>query len=172
MTNGDKPREGESGLTKNIKKVLKIPGDAIKDAAGAMINTSRFLTSSQYRNEVGYPWLKQTVVRNKNAVWNEINESEEMLRLMWRYGNGHTLTEAEQRQVRAQLMDLVKVVPALGIFTLPGGAALLPLLARALPWDLLPSSFCEKEEITEQEVEELGKTPDPSDPNSDAPPEG
>ncbi len=152
----EKEREEEAGgLVGSLKKVLMIPGNLIKGAADAVINTSRFITSSQYRNQVGYPWLKDIVVRNKNAVWKEIGESEEMLRLLWRYGNGHTLTKAEQKQVRDQLLDLAKVVPALGIFALPGGAVLLPMLARALPWDLLPSSFRKKEGISEKDVEEM-----------------
>ena len=149
-----KERKKEAGgLAGSLKKFLMIPGNLIKGAADAVINTSRFITSGQYRNQVGYPWLKDIVVRNKNAVWREIGESEEMLRLLWRYGNGHTLTKAEQKQVRDQLLDLAKVVPALGIFALPGGAVLLPMLARALPWDLLPSSFREKEGISEKDVE-------------------
>jgi len=155
MTDEKDPAAEEAGLGASLKKVLSVPGDVVKDAAGVMLNTSRFLTSGQYRREIGYPWLKDTVVRNKNAVWNEVSESDEMLRLMWRFARGETLTDEEQGRVREQLLDLAKVVPALGIFALPGGAALLPILARALPWDLLPSSFREKEGISEEDVEEI-----------------
>ncbi len=159
----DPPAE-RTGLEATLKRVLSVPGEIVKDAAGAVVNTSRFLTSSQYRREIGYPWLKETVVRNKNAVWNEVSESEEMLRLMWRFAQGGTLTDEEQKRVREQLLDLAKIVPALGIFALPGGAALLPILARALPWDLLPSSFREKEGISEEEVEEIGRAESPEEP--------
>ena len=150
----DPPAE-DAGLGASLKKVLSLPGEVVKDAAGAVLSTSRFLTSRRYRCDVGYPWLKNTVVRNKNAVWKEIGESDEMLRLMWRYARGETLTDEEQKQARDQLLDLAKVVPALGIFALPGGVVLLPMLARALPWDLLPSSFREKEGISEEDVEEI-----------------
>lgn len=159
----DPPAE-ETGLEATLKKVLSVPGGVVKDAADAVVNTSRFLTSSQYRREIGYPWLKETVVRNKNAVWNEVSESEEMLRLMWRFAQGGTLTDEEQKRVREQLLDLAKVVPALGIFALPGGAMLLPILARALPWDLLPSSFRKKEGISEEDVEEIGRAESPKEP--------
>ena len=157
MTDEKDPPAEEAGLGVSFKKVLSLPGDLVKDAAGAVLSTSRFLTSRQYRCEIGYPWLKHTVIRNKNAVWKEIGESDEMLRLMWRYARGETLTDEEQKQARDQLLDLAKVVPALGIFALPGGAVLLPMLARALPWDLLPSSFREKEGISEEDVEEIGR---------------
>jgi hypothetical protein len=43
--------------------------------------------------------------------------------------------------VRAQLIDLAKVVPALAIFAAPGGMLLLPLLAKLLPFNLLPSAW-------------------------------
>ncbi len=152
----DPPVE-ESGFGASFKRVLSLPGEVVKDAADVVLNTSRFLTSRQYRCEIGYPWLKHTVIRNKNAVWKEIGESDEMLRLMWRYARGETLTDEEQKQARDQLLDLAKVVPALGIFALPGGAVLLPMLARALPWDLLPSSFREKEGISKEDVEEIGR---------------
>jgi hypothetical protein len=154
--NNATPPEG-AGFGASIKKVLGVPGGVVKDAAGAVLNTSRFLTNRRYRCEIGYPWLKQTVVRNKNAVWKEVSESDELLRLMWRFARGETLTDKEQRRVRQQLLDLAIVVPALGVFALPGGAVLLPMLARALPWDLLPSSFREKEGISEEDLKEIGR---------------
>lgn len=175
MNEEKEPVEEESVLGTSLKKVLSLPGEVIRDAAGVMLNTSRFLTSSRYRSEIGYPWLKEVVVRNKNAIWNEISQSDEMLRLMWRYSLGGTLTDDEQKRVREQLLDLARIVPALGIFALPGGAVLLPMLARALPWDLLPSSFREQEGISEEDVEEIARGELPEDvsaedaPDSEAP---
>ena len=157
MNDKQDPQAEEAGLGASLKKVLSVPGGVVKDAAGAVLNTSRFLTSRQYRCEIGYPWLKETVVRNKNAVWNEVGESDEMLRLMWRFARGETLTDGEQKRVREQLLDLARVVPALAIFALPGGVMLLPMRARALPWDLLRSSFREKEGISEEDVEEIAR---------------
>ena len=45
-------------------------------------------------------------------------------------------------------MDILKSVPSIGIFLLPGGALLLPLILKIVP-DLLPSSF--KENQVDQE---------------------
>jgi hypothetical protein len=157
--------DGESGLGASLKRVLSVPGDVVRDAAGAVLNTSRFLASRQYRCDVGYPWLKDTVVRNKRALWQEVSESDEMLRLIWRFARGEGLSDEQQRRVREQLLDLARVVPALGIFALPGGAVLLPVLARMLPWDLLPSSFRAQEGISDEDVEQIvrAETPEGED---------
>jgi len=168
MNDETDPPVEEAGLGASIKRILHLPGEVVRDAAGAVLNTSRFLASRQYRHDVGYPWLKGTVVRNKNAVWQEVSESDEMLRQIWRFARGEKLTDDEQKQVREQLLDLAKVVPALGVFALPGGAVLLPMLARALPWDLLPSSFREKEGISEEDLEEVGRGKSPEGPAAQA----
>ncbi len=165
MDGQERPDAQDAGFGASLKKALSVPGGIVKDAAGVVLNTSRFLTSSQYRADIGYPWLRETVVRNKNAVWNEISESDEMLHLMWRFARGEGLTEDEQRQVVEQLQDLARVVPALGIFALPGGVMLLPMLARALPWDLLPSSFREKEGISEEDLAEIARVEAPEEPH-------
>ena len=43
--------------------------------------------------------------------------------------------------MKAQLIDLAKAVPALAIFAAPGGLLLLPLLAKLLPFNVLPSAW-------------------------------
>ena len=51
------------------------------------------------------------------------------------------LSAQEKRKVRQQLFDIMKTIPALAIFALPGGGIALPLLIKLLPFNLLPSSF-------------------------------
>eukprot|EP01052_Picozoa_sp_SAG31_P008952 SAG31_NODE_460_length_15364_cov_11.851294_14_plen_207_part_00 len=71
-----------------------------------------------------------------------MQESEEMAEVLYRYGQGDpTLTSAELINAKAQLTNLAKTVPALAIFALPGGAVLLPLMAKILPFELFPSNF-------------------------------
>ena len=41
----------------------------------------------------------------------------------------------------AQLIDVAKAVPALALLAAPGGLLLLPLLAKVLPWNVLPSAW-------------------------------
>ena len=52
-----------------------------------------------------------------------------------------TFTLAQGQNVHDQLMDILKTIPALAIFALPGGGIALPILIRLLPFNLLPSSF-------------------------------
>ncbi|MBI3992965.1 MAG: hypothetical protein HY342_06805, partial [Candidatus Lambdaproteobacteria bacterium] len=47
----------------------------------------------------------------------------------------------ERRKVNDQMLDILKTIPALAIFALPGGGLMLPILIRLLPFNLLPSSF-------------------------------
>ena len=54
------------------------------------------------------------------------------------------LTQEEKAKVKEEFIDLVKSVPALAIFMLPGGAVLLPLILKIIP-DLIPSAFKQNE---------------------------
>jgi hypothetical protein len=54
------------------------------------------------------------------------------------------LTPEEKEKVRTQSLDLMKTVPSIGIYLLPGGALWLPLVLKLIP-DLLPSAFKENE---------------------------
>lgn len=146
---------------------LSVGGQVLDGATATVISSARFIASAEYRRTQGWPWLRLVVARNRMAVWQELSQSDEMLRLMWRYARMRGLSDEEKAKVRAQLLDLAKVVPALGIFMLPGGAVLLPLLARALPWDLLPSSFMEQEAITPEDIAAMARPP-ATDPPADA----
>jgi hypothetical protein len=85
--------------------------------------------------------MSAAVTENLGAVAREIRETGELGQLLARAAAGGTLTPDERRKVRAQLIDLAKAVPALAIFAAPGGMLLLPLLAKLLPFNLLPSSW-------------------------------
>ncbi len=78
---------------------------------------------------------------NLDAMALEIRQTGELGTLLGKAAAGHTLTADEKRKVKAQLIDLAKVVPALAIFAAPGGLLLLPLLAKVLPFNLLPSAW-------------------------------
>jgi hypothetical protein len=52
------------------------------------------------------------------------------------------LNEKEQEQMQEQMMDIIKSIPSLAIFMLPGGAILLPIFIKFIP-KLLPSAFDE-----------------------------
>ena len=81
------------------------------------------------------------VTENLEALVTEIRETGELGQLLAKAAGGASLTGEEKRKVKAQLIDLAKAVPALAIFAAPGGMLLLPLLAKLLPFNVLPSSW-------------------------------
>lgn len=81
------------------------------------------------------------VTENMEAIVTELRETGEMGTLIAKAASGQSLDATERRKVKDQLLDLAKAVPALAIFAAPGGLVLLPLLAKLLPFDLLPSAF-------------------------------
>ena len=54
------------------------------------------------------------------------------------------LSKEEKEAVKTQFKDLVKSMPSLAIFMLPGGAVLLPIVLKVIP-DLIPSAFRDNE---------------------------
>ena len=85
--------------------------------------------------------------RNKEKLITELKESKELVALIQK-SRSKELTKQEKEMVKNQFMDILKSVPSIGIFLLPGGALLLPLILKIVP-DLLPSSF--KENQVDQE---------------------
>jgi hypothetical protein len=81
------------------------------------------------------------VMENLDAIAVELRETGELGQLLAKAAAGQALTSVEKAKVKEQLIDLAKAVPALAIFAAPGGMVLLPLLARLLPFGLLPSAF-------------------------------
>lgn len=95
--------------------------------------------------------IAQQVRKNSRALWNEIRETGELSVLLARAARGQKLTHDEKRRMREQLIDVAKAVPALAIFTAPGGILLLLALAKVMPFDLLPSSFRDKPDEQDDE---------------------
>lgn len=87
-------------------------------------------------------WTK-VILRNKDKLTVELSQSKELVSLI-KKSTTHELTLDEKEKVKTQFMDIVKSMPALAIFLLPGGAILLPLILKVLP-DLIPSAFRDNE---------------------------
>jgi hypothetical protein len=85
--------------------------------------------------------VSAAVTENVGALVTEIRETGELGQLLGKAAAGHALSAVEKRKVKAQLIDLAKAVPALAIFAAPGGMLLLPLLAKLLPFSVLPSAW-------------------------------
>jgi hypothetical protein len=101
----------------------------------------------KYSNPVKhfYDQTTQTVVtlisRNKKRLVKEIVQSKELM-LLLAYSTRRDLDEKEKKKVRKQLLDIIKTIPSLAIFLLPGGTLLLPIFIKFIP-ALLPSAFNE-----------------------------
>lgn len=83
--------------------------------------------------------VNKLIRRNSKRLVNELRQSKELLKLITK--STHTeLSKEEQKQMYAQMVDLLKTIPSLAIFMLPGGMILLPLFAKLIP-NILPSAF-------------------------------
>ncbi len=91
--------------------------------------------------DVAVEKVTDAVTQNLEAVVSEIRETGELGQLLAKAAAGGALSAEEKRKVKEQLIDLAKAVPALAIFAAPGGMLLLPLLAKLLPFSVLPSSW-------------------------------
>lgn len=87
-------------------------------------------------------WIK-ILGRNKDKLAIELKQSKELVSLI-RKSTSTELTKEEKELVKTQFKDIVKSMPSLAIFMLPGGTVLLPLLVKIVP-DILPSAFRENE---------------------------
>lgn len=99
-------------------------------------------TVEQLYGTVSKRWIK-ILGRNKDKLALEIKQSKELVYLI-KKSTKEELTKEEKEKVKAQFMDIVKSMPALAIFMLPGGALLLPLVLKIIP-DLVPSAFRDNE---------------------------
>lgn len=87
-------------------------------------------------------WTK-ILGRNSEKLAIELKESKELVQLI-RKSTGEDLTKEEKEMVKNQFKDIIKSMPALAIFMLPGGALLLPLILKIVP-ELVPSAFRDNE---------------------------
>lgn len=83
--------------------------------------------------------VRKLISRNSKRLYIELKESKELVKLLSQSAQ-RELNDAEQKQMQEQLLDLLKSIPSLAIFLLPGGALLLPLFVKFIP-KLLPSAF-------------------------------
>lgn len=84
------------------------------------------------------------IIKNKAKIISEISESRELVELLWK-SKHEKLTDEEREKIKEQIIDLLKTLPSLAIFMIPGGSFLLPILFKILPENLLtPSSFRNK----------------------------
>ncbi len=81
--------------------------------------------------------------KNQRLIGQEILESRELVYLL-RKSTHEELSPQEREKVRAQLLDILRSIPAFALLLLPGAFITLPILFRVIPKHLLyPSAFVE-----------------------------
>jgi hypothetical protein len=83
-------------------------------------------------------WIK-VLGRNKDKLVEELKNNKELLALVNK-SMSKELNDVEKSKVKTHFRELIKSMPALAIFMLPGGALLLPVITKIIP-ELLPNSF-------------------------------
>lgn len=101
--------------------------------------TKKNMAQSFYDNSS--KMVMKLINRNSKRLLKELRESKELMFLLTK-STTKNLTDKEQKKVNEQLLDIIKSIPSLAIFMLPGGAILLPLFVKFIP-KLLPSAFDE-----------------------------
>ena len=78
-------------------------------------------------------YIKSLLIINKEAILLEVLSIKGLMQLLMKIRNTDEKWSGEEREeIRMHLRNIAKIVPTVAIFSLPGGAFLLPLLAEAL----------------------------------------
>ncbi|MGG5511081.1 LETM1-related biofilm-associated protein [Myroides odoratimimus] len=94
------------------------------------------------KNSTSY--IELLLTRNKTRLVNELQKNTQLMKLL--VDSTHRdLNKEEKKMVKKQTIEVIKTIPSLAIFILPGGGILLPILLKFIP-SLLPSSFNENTE--------------------------
>jgi hypothetical protein len=77
--------------------------------------------------------IRSQIVKSKEMILNEAREIQGFMDLLMKQRNTESgWTKAEKAQLKRYIARLATYVPILVIFLLPGGFALIPILAEAL----------------------------------------
>ena len=78
-------------------------------------------------------YLKRLVIINKDAILMEVLALKGLMQLLMKSRNtDEKWTREEKTEMKRHLRNIAKIIPAVAIFSLPGGSFLLPILAEAL----------------------------------------
>ncbi|MBM4308672.1 MAG: hypothetical protein FJ123_18245 [Deltaproteobacteria bacterium] len=78
-------------------------------------------------------YLKRLIIIHKEAILMEVVTIKGLMQLLMKIRNtDERWTRGEKKEIKRHLKNIAKIVPAVAIFALPGGAILLPILAEVL----------------------------------------
>ena len=131
---GDDLGLGEETINQSIKDINTF---YITNQDKIALLGSKNLVKNFYDNSS--KMVTKLIKRNSKRLLKELSESKDLMVLLTK-STTRDLTEDEQKKMQTQLLDLIKSIPSLAIFMLPGGAILLPLFVKFIP-KLLPTAF-------------------------------
>ncbi|EHQ41204.1 LETM1-related biofilm-associated protein [Myroides odoratus] len=97
------------------------------------------LFNNMINNSTNY--VEFLVGRNKGRILKEIQKNKQLMQLLMD-STHRNLDIQEKKLIKKQTLEVIKTIPSLAIFLLPGGTILLPIILKFIP-SLLPSSFNE-----------------------------
>jgi len=78
-------------------------------------------------------YLKSLIIINKQAILMEVLSITGLMQMLMKIRNtDERWTREERNEIKGHLRNISKIIPTIAIFSLPGGAFLLPILAEAL----------------------------------------
>ncbi|HMK75124.1 MAG TPA: hypothetical protein VK568_02955 [Thermodesulfobacteriota bacterium] len=78
-------------------------------------------------------YLKRLILVNKDAILMEVLAIKGLMQLLMKTRNtDEKWTREEKKEIKRHLKNIAKLIPAVAIFSLPGGSFLLPVLAEAI----------------------------------------
>jgi uncharacterized membrane protein YebE (DUF533 family) len=100
-------------------------------------------TAQSFRQRI-FKRLQKGISENIDLIVEEIKNTGELGELLYRASKGEKLSAEERSTMRDQMLSIVRSIPSLAIFSIPGGAVLLPLVFRYLPDGLKPRAFAKR----------------------------
>jgi hypothetical protein len=78
-------------------------------------------------------YLKRLILVNKDAILMEVLAIKGLMQLLMKTRNtDEKWTREEKKEIKRHLKNIAKIIPAIAIFSLPGGSFLLPVLTEAI----------------------------------------
>jgi len=78
-------------------------------------------------------YLIRLIIINKEAILMEVLAIKGLMQLLMKTRNtDEKWTREEKKEIKSHLKNIAKIMPAIALFSLPGGSFLLPVLAEVL----------------------------------------
>ena len=78
-------------------------------------------------------YIRRLIITNKEAILAEVISIKGLMQVLMKTRNtDEKWTREEKKEIKRHLKNIAKIIPAVALFSLPGGSFLLPILTEAL----------------------------------------